>query len=184
MKKTSRRGFGKQLGLAIGAIPVVSLAAGIVEGKKKERFEGDTPITVGGGGGTRARKRFAPFGDIMFKHDDYILDGDTYGNPLVELISVQVRSTNYAVSANTRVDIQYTRGVTTDNHIIINKDGNMGVTFVQNQFPYDVLNKKHHGDVEITRLMIGGTEKPLPTNGYFEIKAHTRLKNRRGRNKS
>jgi hypothetical protein len=184
MKKTSRRGFGKQLGLAIGAIPIVSLTTKTVEAKPR-KFEGDTPITVGGGGGTRARRPLtSPFGDIMFKHDDYILDGDTYGNPLIELTSVQIRSTNYAVSANTRVDIQYTRGVTSDNHIIINKDGNMGVTFVQNYFPYDVMNKKHHGDVEITRLMIGATEKPLPANGYFEIKAHTRLKNRRRKNRS
>ncbi|HKP37524.1 MAG TPA: hypothetical protein VJT71_11765 [Pyrinomonadaceae bacterium] len=47
MKKTSRRGFGKQLGLALGALPVASLASRTTYGYQP----GDTPITVGGGGG-------------------------------------------------------------------------------------------------------------------------------------
>src|SRR6185436_2416009 len=47
MKKTSRRGFGKQLGLAFVALPVLSLASRTTNGNPP----GDTPITVGGGGG-------------------------------------------------------------------------------------------------------------------------------------
>ena len=49
MKKTSRRGFGKQLTYALGAIPIASLAAKSVGAQVNP----DTPITVGGGGGRR-----------------------------------------------------------------------------------------------------------------------------------
>lgn len=55
MKKTSRRDFGKQLGLTLGALPIAALATETVAGQKKRQFTGD-PITVGGGGGNLKRR--------------------------------------------------------------------------------------------------------------------------------
>ncbi|HEY5837989.1 MAG TPA: hypothetical protein VIT19_03070 [Pyrinomonadaceae bacterium] len=55
MKKTSRRDFGKQLGLTLGALPIAALATETVAGQKKRKFTGD-PITVGGGGGNLRRR--------------------------------------------------------------------------------------------------------------------------------
>jgi len=72
MKKTSRRGFGKQLGLALGALPVAALASSATEERRRKPFNGeteekndnymdkgekplrtdDTPIVVGGGSST------------------------------------------------------------------------------------------------------------------------------------
>lgn len=53
MKKTSRRGFGKQLTCALGALPLASLVTKSVSGKDTPNVNGDTPITVGGGGGNK-----------------------------------------------------------------------------------------------------------------------------------
>lgn len=55
MKKTSRRDFGKQLGLTLGTLPIAALATETVSGQKKRTFTGD-PITVGGGGGNLKRR--------------------------------------------------------------------------------------------------------------------------------
>jgi hypothetical protein len=146
---------------------------------RKRRLEGDSPIIVGGGGGKRkhGRRLMSNPGDITFKHDDYLLDGDTYKSPIRQLLKVQVRSTNYPAGPNVRVEIEYRLGATTDK-ITINKDGEMGVTFNQNHFPYDFPNGKHHGDIEITKLTVGGTNITLPDSGNFEIIAHTKLKAR------
>ncbi|HEV8587839.1 MAG TPA: hypothetical protein VGQ72_03110 [Pyrinomonadaceae bacterium] len=188
MKNTSRRRFGKQLGLALGALPVFSLTAANVEGKKKRKSDGDSPINVGGGGGKRARNLTPPSSEIYFEHNDYILEGDTYDkNELLELFKVSVGRpnhwTNYPAGPNSRVEIDYLLSTVTK-RIIINEGGNMGVTFPQGDFPYDVGDKKHKSDrAEITRLWVNGVERPLPTNGHFEIVAHTRFKpkTKRGR---
>lgn len=74
MKKTSRRDFGKKLGLTLGALPIAALATETVTGQKRRRFTGD-PITVGGGGGSRKRRGkrvfvpepvFADFTDTIY----------------------------------------------------------------------------------------------------------------------
>jgi hypothetical protein len=57
--KTSRRNFGKQLGLTLGALPIAALATETVAGQKKRKFTGD-PITVGGGGGNLKRGQKVP----------------------------------------------------------------------------------------------------------------------------
>lgn len=56
MKKTSRREFGKQLGLTLGSLPVVAVAAETATGQGRRKFTGD-PITVGGGGGNLKRPK-------------------------------------------------------------------------------------------------------------------------------
>jgi hypothetical protein len=182
MQTTSRRAFGKQLTWALGAIPFASLTAEALQPqkrrtrKKKKKLDGDSPITVGGGGGKRKRKVTRAFGDIAFKHDDYLCGNDGYLNPIRELNGVQVRGTTYPAGKNVRVEVLYTRGAT-NGKIIINKDGKMGVTFDENHFPYDFQNGKHHADdVVIDKLIINGADITLPETGYLEIKAHTKLK--------
>ena len=81
MKKTSRREFGKKLGLTLGALPIAALATETVAGqkkRKKRRFTGD-PITVGGGGGSRKLRGkrvlvpepvFADFTDTIYTPAD------------------------------------------------------------------------------------------------------------------
>jgi hypothetical protein len=182
MKKTSRRGFGKQFGLALGALPVLSLTTTSGQTRKR-KFDGDTPITVGGGGGTRSRKReILPYVEVYFDHDSYILEGDTYdNNPLVELDYVTVGPHRYGANANSRVEIEYKRNLL-NHQIVINGGGKMGVTFIQTHLPYNVAIKKHRSDgPELVSLKIGPQEIPLPSTGRVEIVAHTKLKGTKSR---
>jgi hypothetical protein len=73
MKKTSRRGFGKQLGLALGALPVAALASSSSEERRRKPFDGDTPITVGGGGGVIASTKAMDghYTYVRFDHSHY-----------------------------------------------------------------------------------------------------------------
>jgi hypothetical protein len=73
MKRTSRRGFGKQLGLALGALPVASLVSRATKGSPPTPFNGDTPITVGGGGGvmTASKARDDHYTYVRFDHSHY-----------------------------------------------------------------------------------------------------------------
>lgn len=76
MKKTSRRVFGKQLAGALAAIPVASVVQS-VGGQVRQR-PGDSPITVGGGGGTGVDPKVRSlFTYVEFDHAYYL---NTAGN--------------------------------------------------------------------------------------------------------
>ena len=71
MKKTSRRNFGKQLAGALAAIPVASVVKS-VGGQVRKKTNGDTPITVGGGGGTGTDPRVRSlYTYVRFNHAYY-----------------------------------------------------------------------------------------------------------------
>ena len=146
---------------------------------KRRRVPGDSPITVGGGGGKRARDYDPGEGRIKFDRNDYAEDGDVWSNSALELESVTLNKEQIpGVSKRTGIVITYRRGVFPDNIIRIN-EGRMGVRFFQDHFPYDPdqNQQQHHGRAEITGFRVGVKDIELKP-GKVEIVAHTKFKRR------
>ena len=149
--------------------------------RHKRKKDGDSPITVGGGGGKRSKNIDPDEIRIKFDHNKYSQDGDFWSNSDLQLDSVTVNKKNIPVTKASGIVITYDRGVQHDNIIRIN-EGRMSVRFFQDHFPHDVSQLQHHGRGAITKIKIGAQEiDPLPTE--ITIVAHSVLKKRTNRAK-
>jgi len=145
--------------------------------RKKRPTDGDSPITVGGGGGRRARNFNPDEVRIDLDRNHYDQDGDLWSNPKLELASLKVNNKDVTVSTKTGIVITYRRGVFPGNTIRIN-EGVMGVRFFQDHLPYDPdpTQLQHHGKAEITGLKVGVND--IDVTPKMTIEAHTRFKRR------
>ena len=116
---------------------------------KRKRVPGDSPITVGGGGGLGdERENRAVYVGIGFDHNDYVPDLDNrelYQNEEVQLWKFLIGATEYPVNGNSVTITCLNPNTNKTAQIVITKLP-IGISFNPKDFPYDHHTGKHTSD--------------------------------------
>ena len=147
--------------------------------KKKGTDPPNSPITVGGGGDKKPKRKVDPRLYVHFDHDDYAQVSGGYDSEILALAHVTLNGNSVGqVDERTRVEIKYKKTLT--HKITINKDGKMGVKFNGRHFIRDYATERHNGRGQLKSLKVGNEEIPVPNPEEFVIMCHTRLKTPKG----
>lgn len=153
---------------------------------------GDSPITVGGGGGRKVKGRRAPFFTfVTFTHSVYVPDPEDQANfthPTLKLDPTKVLingappvtasnpPTPVPVTADSEIIIRYKKSGAIKPRIVIN-GGQFGVSFKAVHLPFDYATNDTHRNtaLELKGAKIDGTEVRLNTAAGSDntIEVHT-----------
>jgi hypothetical protein len=144
---------------------------------KKKRKRGDSPITVGGGGGHKTRNKDTRNVDIAFDHNDLVAEGSkTYQMKGEVLRGLHVDGLPKTVNASSTVTITCRNPSSgKDSRVVIYGDP-YGVSFNPDDYPYDFATKKHTSSKSpkpriIVDVDIDGTSVE-PLEEFPTVKAH------------
>jgi hypothetical protein len=141
--------------------------------KKKPPIEGDSPITVGGGGG------IDPWVDLDFDHDNYVPDPDdrdNFVNLEGTLAYIQINNGNpRQLPPTSEIIVAFKKGGSNRKITIAADPPNdipLGVKFKAKELKYNYQERKHRDDgSQLVKVTINGEVINLATND--QIYVHT-----------
>ena len=140
---------------------------------EKQPPSGDSPITVGGGGG------IDPWVELGFDHDEFVPepdDRDRFVNPDLSLAFIQINNGNpQQLPTASEIVVEFAKG-NVRRRIIMSADPpngiRLGVEFKANELRYNHQRRKHRDDgSRLTMLTINGAPTALGTND--QVSVHT-----------